>query len=95
VGTDPILTDVPLVVPAGTIICLSALTVTAWPILVGERVSDRRRRQAVWGSWACLAGVVVAMFTGLIPGLYGFFTLAAIAAVAAATLLRRRERLNR
>lgn len=89
-GTDPILTDVPLVVPVGMIICLIALIVTAWPIFAGYHVSDRRRRQATWGSWACLAGVVVAMTTGLAPGLYGFLTLATFALVAAATLLRSR-----
>ena len=86
--TDPILTEVPLAVPAGLIICLVALTTTAWPVLAGEHVTDRRRRQAVWGSWACLAAAPLAMATSLVPGLYGFLTLAALAMVSATTLLR-------
>lgn len=89
-GTDPILTEVPLMVPAGLIICLFALTVTAWPVLAGERSSVLRQRQARWGSWTCLAGVVAEMSAGLAPGLYGFFALSAIAAVASLTLLRVR-----
>lgn len=76
---------------AGAIICLIALTITAWPILTGEHPTDRRRRHATWGSWACLAAVVLALATGLAPGLYGFITVAAIAAVAATTLLRPRH----
>ncbi|MGQ1798071.1 hypothetical protein ACT4S5_13175 [Kocuria oceani] len=94
-GTDPILTQmpiaVPIAVPIGMIICLLALTATAWPLLTGEPVTDRRRRQAVWGSWACLAGVVIALFRELAPGMYGFITLMAITAVAAATLLSSRR----
>lgn len=88
---DPILAQVPLAVPVGLIICLIALTITAWPILAGEPVTDRRRRYATWGSWACLAAVVLALFTGLAPGLYVFIALMAIAAVATTTLLRSRH----
>jgi len=91
VGPDPILTEVPLAVPVGAIVCLSALVVTACPVLTGGRVTDRRRRQACWGSWACLAGVVLSLVTELAPGLYGFLTLATIAMVAATTLLRSRR----
>ena len=89
-GTDPILTQTPIAVPVGAIICLIALTSTAWPVLAGEPVTARRRRQATWGSWACLAGVAFAAFTELAPGLYGFITLVAIAAVASLTLWRAR-----
>jgi hypothetical protein len=91
VGTDPVLTDAPIAVPVGMIICLIALTSTAWPILAGHRASARRQRQAAWGSWACLAGAIIYPFTGAPTGLYGFLTLAAIAGVAALTLLRRRH----
>lgn len=87
-GTDPILTEVPLTVPAGLTLCLLALTVTAWPVLAGEHSSNRRRRQARWGSWSCLATVVAALLTELTPGLYGFLTFSSIAAVASFTLLR-------
>ncbi len=90
-GVDPILTETPLVVPAGLIICLVALTVTARPVLAGGPATDRRRRRAVWGSWACLAGVVIVLFRELAPGMYGFITLMAITAVAAATLVRSRQ----
>lgn len=93
-GTDPIPTDVPLVVPAGMIICLLALTVTAWPVLAGGAVTARRLRQATWGFWACLAAVALALSTGLTPGLYGFLTVAAIAIVAASTLLRSRQQVT-
>jgi hypothetical protein len=89
--TDPMLPDVPLSVPAGMIICLLALTITAWPVLAGEHASARRQRQATWGSWACLAAAVIYPFTGAPTGLYGFLTLAAIAGVAALTLLRLRR----
>jgi cobalamin synthase len=94
-GPDPILTEVPVAVPAGAIICLIALAVTAWPILAGERTTARRVQQAKRGSWACLAAVVLALLTGLAPGLYGFITLTAIAAVAATTLLRTRQQVPR
>lgn len=90
-GVDPILTETPLVIPAGLIICLVALTVTAWPVLAGEHATDRRRRQAVWGSWACLATALISMVTSLIPGLYGFLALAAVAVVSSLTLLRSRH----
>ncbi|GAA1747254.1 hypothetical protein [Kocuria aegyptia] len=90
-GTDPILTEIPLVVPAGLIICLIALTVTAWPVLAGGAVTARRLRQATWGSWACLAAVALALSIGFAPGLDGFLTVAATAIVAASTLLRRQQ----
>jgi hypothetical protein len=90
-GLDPILTETPIAVPVGLIICLIALTATALPILFGEHATDRRRRHARWGSWACLAAVVLALATGLAPGLYGFITLVAIAAVATTTLVRSRH----
>lgn len=87
-GTDPILTETLIAVPAGRIICLIVLAVTVWPVLTGNPVTGRRRRQATWGSWACLAAVVIALSTGIAPGLYGFLTVAAIALVSGAALWR-------
>lgn len=89
-GSDPILAQVPAAVSAGLVICLIALVVTAGPILAGKPIAARRLRQATWGSWACLAGVLLALFVELAPGLYGFITLVAITAAAAATLWRAR-----
>lgn len=91
-GPDPILTDTPIAVPLGMIICLIALSVTAWPVLAGERTTVRRAKHAAWGSWACLAGAVLYPFAGTPSGLYGFLTLTAIGFLAAATLWRGRQR---
>lgn len=89
-STDPILTVTPVAVPVGAIICLVALTVTVRPVLAGNPVTPGRLRRATWGSWACLAGVVLALSTGLTPGLYGFLTVAAIALVSGTALWRVR-----
>lgn len=58
-------------------------------------VTARRLRQATWGSWAFLAGMVLALSTGPVPGLYGFLTLAAIALAAPGTLGRGRQQVIR